>query len=185
LVSFQKGFNWFKTKEEVASKMDLAYNKIFIREVEKVLEHEGGYSKDPDDAGGETKFGISKRAFPDTNILDLTKADAIKIYWEFYWKKFKIEMLPEHLQGITFDMVVNKGGRGIKILQKAANDKNIKDKLITVDGRIGRMTAEACQKLEIDRVVAYNVLHYSKIVQKKPSQMKFWYGWFRRAVSKL
>jgi len=165
--------------------MDLAYNKIFIREVEKVLEHEGGYSKDPDDAGGETKFGISKRAFPDTNILDLTKADAIKIYWEFYWKKFKIEMLPEHLQGITFDMVVNKGGRGIKILQKAANDKNIKDKLITVDGRIGRMTAEACQKLEIDRVVAYNVLHYSKIVQKKPSQMKFWYGWFRRAVSKL
>ena len=165
--------------------MDLAYNKIFIREVEKVLEHEGGYSKDPDDAGGETKFGISKRAFPDTNILDLTKADAIKIYWEFYWKKFKIEMLPEHLQGITFDMVVNKGGRGIKILQKAANDKNIKDKLITVDGRIGRMTAEACQNLEIDRVVAYNVLHYSKIVQKKPSQMKFWYGWFRRGVSKL
>ena len=165
--------------------MDLAYNKIFIREVEKVLEHEGGYSKDRDDAGGETKFGISKRAFPDTNILDLTKADAIKIYWEFYWKKFKIEMLPEHLQGITFDMVVNKGGRGVKILQKAANDKNIKDKLITVDGRIGRMTAEACQNLEIDRVVAYNVLHYAKIVQKKPSQMKFWYGWFRRAVSKL
>jgi len=185
LVSFQKGFNWFKTKEEVASKMDLAYNKIFIREVEKVLEHEGGYSKDRDDAGGETKFGISKRAFPDTNILDLTKADAIKIYWEFYWKKFKIEMLPEHLQGITFDMVVNKGGRGVKILQKAANDKNIKDKLITVDGRIGRMTAEACQNLEIDRVVAYNVLHYAKIVQKKPSQMKFWYGWFRRGVSKL
>jgi lysozyme family protein len=165
--------------------LDLAYNKIFIREVEKVLEHEGGYSKDPDDAGGETKFGISKRAFPDTNILDLTKADAIKIYWEFYWKKFKIEMLPEHLQGITFDMVVNKGRRGIKILQKAANDKNIKDKLITVDGRIGRMTAEACQNLEIDRVVAYNVLHYAKLVQKKPSQMKFWYGWFRRGVSKL
>ena len=49
--------------------MDLAYNKIFIREVEKVLEHEGGYVCDPDDAGGETKFGISKRAFPDTNIL--------------------------------------------------------------------------------------------------------------------
>jgi lysozyme family protein len=86
-------------------------------------------------------------------------------------------------------MVVNKGGRGVKILQEAANDKNKKfnenGKLITVDGRIGRMTAEACQKLEIDRVVAYNVLHYSKIVQKKPSQMKFWYGWFRRAVSKL
>ncbi|MBL4896340.1 MAG: hypothetical protein JKY75_05655 [Erythrobacter sp.] len=166
---------------------DLAYSKIFMKEVEKVLEHEGGYSKDPNDLGGETKFGISKRAFPDTNILDLTKADAIKIYWEFYWRKYKISMLPEHLQGITFDMVVNKGRRGVKILQEATNNKNRKqkDSLITMDGRIGRMTAKACQSLEIDRLVAFNVLHYSKIVQKKPQQMRFWFGWFRRAVSKL
>ena len=166
---------------------DLSYSKIFMREVERVLEHEGGYSKDRDDAGGETKFGISKRAFPETNILDLTKADAIKIYWEFYWKKYKIEMLPEHLQGMTFDMVVNKGRRGIKILQEATNSKNQrkKDSQISVDGYIGRMTAKACGNLEIDRLVSFNVLHYSKLVLNKPTQMKFWFGWFRRAVSKL
>ncbi len=166
---------------------DLTYSKIFMRQVERVLEHEGGYVNDPNDAGGETKFGISKRAFPETNILDLTKADAIKIYWEYYWQKYKVEMLPVHLQGITFDMVVNKGRRGVKILQEASNNKNKrkKDNLITVDGYIGRMTAGACEHLEVDRLVAFNVLHYAKLVLNKPTQMKFWYGWFRRAVSKM
>lgn len=158
-----------------------------MRQVEKVLEHEGGYVNDPNDAGGETKFGISKRAFPETNILDLTKADAIKIYWEYYWQKYKIEMLPVHLQGITFDMVVNKGRRGVKILQEATNSKNKgkKDSLISMDGYIGRMTAGACEHLEVDRLVAFNVLHYAKLVLNKPTQMKFWFGWFRRAVSKM
>jgi|TARA_Y100000310_G_scaffold336515_1_gene421289 lysozyme family protein len=166
---------------------DLTYSKIFMRQVEKVLEHEGGYVNDPNDAGGETKFGISKRAFPETNILDLTKADAIKIYWEYYWQKYKIEMLPVHLQGITFDMVVNKGRRGVKILQEATNSKNKgkKDSLISMDGYIGRMTAGACEHLEVDRLVAFNVLHYAKLVLNKPTQMKFWFGWFRRAVSKM
>ncbi|MAE49991.1 hypothetical protein CMI48_04140 [Candidatus Pacearchaeota archaeon] len=158
-----------------------------MRQVEKVLEHEGGYVNDPNDAGGETKFGISKRSFPETNILDLTKADAIKIYWEYYWQKYKIEMLPVHLQGITFDMVVNKGRRGVKILQEATNSKNKgkKDSLISMDGYIGRMTAGACEHLEVDRLVAFNVLHYAKLVLNKPTQMKFWFGWFRRAVSKM
>ena len=166
---------------------DLTYSKIFMRQVEKVLEHEGGYVNDPNDAGGETKFGISKRSFPETNILDLTKADAIKIYWEYYWQKYKIEMLPVHLQGITFDMVVNKGRRGVKILQEATNSKNKgkKDSLISMDGYIGRMTAGACEHLEVDRLVAFNVLHYAKLVLNKPTQMKFWFGWFRRAVSKM
>ncbi len=29
--------------------------------IEVVLEHEGGYVNDPDDAGGETKYGIAKK----------------------------------------------------------------------------------------------------------------------------
>ena len=31
--------------------------------IEKTLAHEGGYVNDPDDPGGETNFGISKRAY--------------------------------------------------------------------------------------------------------------------------
>ena len=33
-----------------------------------VLENEGGYVDDPNDPGGETNFGISKRSYPNVDI---------------------------------------------------------------------------------------------------------------------
>ena len=32
---------------------------MFEKIVKEVIEHEGGYVNDPDDRGGETKYGIS------------------------------------------------------------------------------------------------------------------------------
>ena len=34
----------------------------------KVVFHEGGYVNDPEDRGGETYMGISRRAHPSSNI---------------------------------------------------------------------------------------------------------------------
>ena len=39
-----------------------------------VLENEGGYINDPNDPGGETKYGISKRSYPALDIKNLTVA---------------------------------------------------------------------------------------------------------------
>ena len=79
--------------------------------------------------------------------------------------------------------MVNAGqGNGVKVLQRACNGKNSKDEQIKVDGRIGRMTIAASQKLERDRLVSYIVLHYAKIVYGNSSQERFWYGWYRRAL---
>ena len=44
--------------------------------IDHVLEHEGGYVNDPKDLGGETKYGITKRFYPDVDIKNLTKEDA-------------------------------------------------------------------------------------------------------------
>ena len=44
--------------------MKTTFNEI----IEVVLEHEGGYVNDPDDAGGETNFGIAKRWYPNVDI---------------------------------------------------------------------------------------------------------------------
>ena len=49
--------------------MKTTFNEI----IEVVLEHEGGYVNDPDDAGGETKYGIAKRWYPNVDIKNLTK----------------------------------------------------------------------------------------------------------------
>ena len=44
--------------------------------VERVLADEGGYSSNPADPGGETRFGISARSNPGVNIATLTRDEA-------------------------------------------------------------------------------------------------------------
>ena len=44
--------------------------------IDNVLESEGGYVNDKDDPGGETNMGISKRAYPDLDIKNLTREEA-------------------------------------------------------------------------------------------------------------
>ena len=148
--------------------------------INQVLEHEGGYVNDPHDAGGETNFGIAKKFNPDVDIKNLTKEGAKEIYYEKYWKPSKAEKVPDKLKHIYFDMVVNFGKRGaVKVLQQAAVAKGHK---IAVDGGIGPNTLKAIQNVETDRVRAYRVLKFANIVIKKPTQEKFWLGWFRRAI---
>ena len=132
--------------------------------IDHVLESEGGYVNDKHDAGGETNLGISKKAYPDLDIKNLSVDQAKQIYYEDYWVPSKAEQLPNQLREVYFDMVVNFGIRGAgRVLQRTA-------------------TIGACKNLEPDRLRAYRVLKFAKIVIRKPSQEKFWFGWFRRAV---
>ena len=149
--------------------------------INQVLEHEGGYVNDPDDAGGETKYGIAKRWYPDVDIKNLTKEQAKKIYHQDYWRPAKCDQAPEKLRHIYFDMCVNFGRRGaVKVLQQAANSKS-RNK-IEVDGGIGPATLRAIKNLSVDRIRAYRVLRFADIVNKKPEQERFWVGWYRRAT---
>jgi lysozyme family protein len=149
--------------------------------IDHVLESEGGYVNDKHDAGGETNLGISKKAYPDLDIKNLSVDQAKQIYYEDYWVKSKAEQLPNQLREVYFDMVVNFGRRGAaKVLQQACNGKNTYK--IKEDGLVGTATIGACKNLEPDRLRAYRVLKFAKIVIRKPSQEKFWFGWFRRAV---
>ena len=147
--------------------------------IEQVLEHEGGYVNDPHDRGGETKYGIAKKFNPDVDIKNLTREGAKEIYYEKYWKPSKADQVPDRLKHIYFDMVVNFGqGGAVKVLQQSAVSKGHN---IEVDGGIGPATIKAIQNVETDRVRSYRVLKFAKIVINKPSQEKFWLGWFRRA----
>ena len=157
--------------------MKTTFNEI----IEIVLEHEGGYVNDPDDSGGETKYGIAKRWYPRVDIKNLTKEQAKTIYHTDYWRRGKCDEVPPHLRHIYFDMCVNFGRKGaVKVLQKAYNSKT-RNK-IDVDGGIGPATLKAIQDITVDRVRAYRVLRFANIVIDKPTQEKFWLGWFRSAI---
>ena len=154
--------------------------KNFDEIIEQVLEHEGGYVNDPKDLGGETKYGITKRFYPDIDIKNLTIEQATDIYKSDYWDKNKVESLPQNLWHIYFDMCVNMGKRtAVKVLQRAAVNKG---KDIEVDGGLGPMTIEALKGVELDRVRAFRVKYYVDLITARPEQEKFYLGWFRRAT---
>ena len=154
--------------------------KSFKEIIKKVLEHEGGYVNDPKDLGGETKYGITKRFYPDVDIKNLTIEQATEIYKKDYWDKNKVESLPQNLLHIYFDMCVNMGKRtAVKVLQRAANNKG---RDIEVDGGLGPMTIGALKGVELDRVRAFRVKYYVDLITARPEQEKFYLGWFRRAT---
>jgi len=174
LVIHEEGVDGYESNEE---KIVTSFEKA----VKAVLKHEGGYVFDEDDPGGETKYGISKKAFPDMNIKNLTVKQATEIYKKEYWKPSKVEMLPERLWNIYFDMSVNMGRkRACEILQKACNHKNKVG--IKVDGRMGRNTAGAAKRLEPKRLQSFRVKYYADLVNRKPKLEKYWYGWYKRAT---
>lgn len=125
------------TKTETASKPSTTPD-LFEQAVGFVLKAriEGGYVNDPRDPGGETNFGISKRAYPHENIRALTRERAIEIYRRDYWDAVGCEGLPPKLAVALFDCAVNQGaGIAPVLLQRALG--------VTADGIIGPITRKA------------------------------------------
>jgi len=58
--------------------------ETFNEIIEVILEHEGGYVDDPHDRGGETKYGITKRFYPNVDIKNLRNEQAKIIYHQDY-----------------------------------------------------------------------------------------------------
>lgn len=85
-----------------------------------ILEKEGGYTNNPLDPGLETKYGISKRSYPDLDIKALTQRQAIEIYRRDFWEKLGIHNLPESHRLMYFDCAVNQGPARAKALYEMA-----------------------------------------------------------------
>jgi lysozyme family protein len=109
---------------------------LFDKAFEILIGHEGGYVNDPHDRGGETKYGISKRAYPNVDIRNLTLQQAKDIYRNDYWDRMKCDSFPPFLAVLVFDAAVNNGvGAATRWLQLAGG--------VTADGIIGPKTIAA------------------------------------------
>lgn len=102
----------------------LDFDEVFNR----VVGIEGGYVNDPQDPGGETKFGISKRSYPDVDIGALTVDGAKLIYRRDFWDPLVADRLPASVVYELFDFAVNSGiATAVRYLQRAlgvADDGN-------------------------------------------------------------
>lgn len=87
-----------------------------------ILKHEGGYVNHPQDPGGETNMGVTKRVYEEfggtKNMRDLEFDDVAPIYRKNYWDRCKCSELPYGVDLCVFDFAVNSGvSRSAKYLQ--------------------------------------------------------------------
>lgn len=153
------------------------------------------YSNDPTDPGGETKYGISKRAHPTIDIKNLTEQGASDIYFADYYsstgkQRSMCDQLPWPVNFVHFDAVVNAGNhdekRGYhltanKMLQRAVGVKD--------DGDIGPATLAAV-KARNPMLVALGCIgqrqkFYRSIIRNNPVMAKYMDGWFNRVEDLL
>jgi lysozyme family protein len=146
--------------------------------IERVLTHEGGYVNDPRDPGGETKWGIAKRSYPQLDIKSLTREDAIAIYERDFWQRVQGDRLPGPFVFQALDAAVNHGiGNAVRWLQRAAG--------VADDGIIGPVTLAAVARQEAaDLVLNFNAERL-EFYAKLQNFDAFGRGWTRRVAGNL
>lgn len=146
--------------------------------IQRVLANEGGYVDNPADPGGETNWGISKRAYPDLNIHDLTRQQAIDIYFRDFWQHSHADEFAPALGYQMLDVAVNHGvGNAERFLQRAVG--------VADDGIIGPVTVAAVNAMDVADVIfkfnAERLEFYGKLTTFKT----FGVGWVRRVAAGL
>lgn len=151
--------------------------------IDRILLTEGGYVNDPDDRGGETKFGVSKRHHPDIDIKNLTREKARDILVNEYIVAPGFDTLTP---GVLRDQLIDYGyhsgpPQAIRSLQQILG--------VEVDGKLGPGTRAALLKgdaLKLNTaLVKKRVEFLSDIIIRRPANLKFLRGWMKRALSFL
>lgn len=147
-----------------------------------IIKAEGGYNNDANDLGGETKYGISKRQYPELDIAGLTIEAAQDIYRRDYWHAHQLDALPPPAALWVFDSLVNHTpGSAIKILQRSVGARP--------DGLLGPRTIARTQGAEqrplIHEMAERRLDLYQTIFNYTPTSAKFLRGWRLRIIHLL
>lgn len=145
-----------------------------------VIGNEGGYVNDTRDPGGETMFGISKRAYPEEDIASMTLARAQAIYARDFWHPAGCEAVPDVLRFDLFDMAVNQGvPAAVKALQHASG--------VPEDGALGQATLAAVANTLPVRLLfrfdAARLVHYAECSDQLLTT--YGRGWLHRLGNNL
>lgn len=163
----------------------------FDQAFERLIGHEGGFQKDPNDRGNwtsgkvgvgtlkGTKFGISAMTYPGEDIENLTLDRAKELYRRDFWGKAGCDIVPEVLRFDLFDTAVNSGqDRAIKFLQAAAG--------ATADGSIGSATMLAITHMDPERLFArFNGWRLDFLNDNPDQWARYGRGWAQRIAENL
>lgn len=155
----------------------------FDEAFERLIGHEGGYvsaeqAARNNDPGGETKYGVSKRAYPGEDIKNLTLDRAKFIYARDYWAPAGCNEWPEAIRYEIFDLAVNSGvKRAVMMLQQVV--------CAQPDGVIGPQTRMAVAAMAPSalraRLLGYRLEFMTNLSNWRENSA----GWARRIAAQL
>lgn len=162
----------------------------FDEAVAFVLENEGGYSDNANDAGGKTNFGISSlllyalKGKYGNDVSKITLAQAKDIYYKEFWLKAPFTSLwNQRIANYVFDCCIMHGiDTGITILQRAVwavlGYRYIED-----DGFMGAKTLAAVQQagfLLTYSLAAERANYCRTLALTNHKNTEFLNGWLKR-----
>lgn len=172
--------------------LDVAFNYL-------ILKDEGSkYTNDPDDAGGPTKYGITKKTYEEffqlatteETIAGMSPETAKQIYNALYWSRLRCADLQDLALAIAFfDSAVLYGvGTIALIVQRSLS---LCGAVIKLDGVLGDKSIETINKLGGGALRTRSTLlttfhgllleHIDAVIVAKPKDEKYRHGWTLRA----
>jgi lysozyme family protein len=156
----------------------------------EIVAREGGYVNDPDDPGGATKYGVTIGTLrrlgidltgdgkvTEADVRQLTRAKAVDIFVDHYFRRPHIDELPEELQASVFDMTVNAGTNAVRVLQRLLAEMG---HILADDGIIGpqtvaaaRAAADAAPDLIADAYGIARRNYYYALADARPASRKY------------
>ena len=137
----------------------------FQKALEFLFPSEGGYSNHKNDKGRATNMGITQNTYnvyrkqkklPFKDVKNITKDEAIKIYYENYWISSGADKIDDSSMSIAlFDTAVLHGPGTAKKYYNQSNGN-------------------------LDKFLNIRKQSYNRIVEKDPSQKVFYKGWNNR-----
>ena len=154
------------------------FNTIF----ERLMKHEGGYVNHPNDPGGETMWGVTKRVAQlhgyYGDMRKLPKSLAKEITEKSYYKAVKGDDLDRLIAWQLTDAAYNHGiKRAVMFLQKAVG--------ASVDGLIGPRTLAAVAAMDKNDVVYLFNAERIEFYTRLRTWQTFGRGWARRVAGNL
>ena len=170
----------------------MAYTRLTFDEAfDRLIGHEGGFSRDPKDPGNwtggsvgnglpkGTKYGIAANTYPDLDIENLTLEHAKEIYYRDWWLKVGGDVLDPAILYQLWTFAINSGmGNAKRALQRAAGAAE--------DGKIGPITIAKIQAMSLDDLLlqffAAKIRYYTSLRQ---GFIDFGRGWMNRVADDL
>lgn len=154
----------------------------FNQAIPKLLMKEGGdkYTNIYGDAGGETKYGITKRSYPHLDIKNITEDQAKEIYKRDYWNRIcgdriEVQTVSESIFEAAVNMGVKTASKMVQLAIGADPDGIIGDKTIAKLNNTDAATFKALFTLA-------TIARYAHICNTDRTQSKFLLGWINRVL---